>query len=52
MLNDDFASSAIEAYKTQNLFGFVFGGPVGGPRGGPDAKTFCRGGPEDPLVLK
>ena len=29
--NDDFALSAIEAYKAQNLFGFVFGGPVGGP---------------------
>ena len=30
--DDAIASSAMESYKTQNLFGFVFGGPLGGPK--------------------
>ena len=29
--DDTIALSAIVSYKTQNLFGFVFGGPLGGP---------------------
>ena len=52
--DDAIASSAIESYKTQNLFGSVFRGPVGGPGkfikiGGPQVdptqKQFCVEGP-------
>ena len=63
--DDAIVSSAIESYKTQNLFGFVFGGPVGGPGkfikiggtlGGPDTKTIlCMrtlGGPDTKTILR